>query len=129
MKINKYRLIGNTLKHMLPICICFPNKYKNHRNTQEVKLPISLDALQEDSIDLSLIVPVYNSEKYLSRCLESLRNQKTKYHYEVVLVDDGFTDHSLEYLNKLASESQLFVVVSQENQGISGARNTGLLHA
>ena len=77
-------------------------------------------------IKISVIVPVYNSEKYISRCLDSLVNQTLK-GIEVIVVNDGSTDNSLEVLQKYSSNS--VKVITQKNSGVAAARNTGLKHA
>lgn len=74
--------------------------------------------------DLSIIVPVYNSEKYLKQCLDSLLNQKTEYSYEIICIDDGSSDSSSDILDSYHNEH--LYVIHQDNMGISGARNIGL---
>lgn len=76
--------------------------------------------------DVSIIVPVYNAEKNLETCIESLINQKTKFTYEIICVNDGSTDSSLEILNTYKKK---IVVISQTNAGSSAARNTGMKNA
>ncbi len=75
----------------------------------------------------SLIVPVYNVSRYLRRCLDSLSVQDYD-HYEVICVNDGSTDDSGDILNEYAGRSH-FKVITQENRGLGGARNTGLAEA
>lgn len=77
---------------------------------------------------LSIIVPVYNVEKYLSKCLESLIHQ-TLQDIEIICVDDGSTDSSLEILKSFAKTDSRIKVFSQKNQGQSAARNLALKHA
>lgn len=75
---------------------------------------------------LSVIVPVYNAEEYLSRCLDSLLNQGVE-DYEVICVNDGSTDGSLEILNGYAERYPTVMrIINQENGGVSVARNAGL---
>ena len=74
---------------------------------------------------VSIIVPVYNVEKYLHRCMDSLRNQQTKYTYHVVAINDGSTDRSGDILATYSGWADL-KVINQKNRGFSGARNTGL---
>ena len=74
---------------------------------------------------ISIIVPVYNMEKYLSYCLDSLMKQ-TYRNLEIWLIDDGSRDHSLAICQDYAARDGRFKVIHQENQGLSAARNTGL---
>ena len=79
---------------------------------------------------LSIIVPLYNSERFLPKCVESLLNQDIPHEdYEIILVNDGSPDHSKDVAERYASEFPNIVVLSQENKGTSGARNTGLRYA
>lgn len=80
----------------------------------------------DDMIDLSFIVPVYNSEKYLRKCVDSLVGQKGDYRYEVLLVDDGSTDSSPEIVDEYAEKFPIVRAVHQSNGGISAARNKGI---
>jgi len=76
---------------------------------------------------LSLVLPVYNVEKYLSRCVESCLNQNiNKDQYEIIIVDDGSTDASGQIGRKYEKENDNVILIHQENKGLSGARNTGL---
>lgn len=76
----------------------------------------------------SLIVPVYNSQKYLSACLDSLLLQ-TFDDFEIICVNDGSQDDSQSILDAYAMRDKRIAVFSQQNQGVSVARNTGLAHA
>lgn len=73
----------------------------------------------------SVIVPVYNAESSISRCLESLRNQSFP-DFEAILVDDGSTDASGEICRAAAASDVRFVYVGQDNRGVSAARNAGI---
>lgn len=77
---------------------------------------------------ISVIVPAYNVEKYLAECLESILNQ-TFEDLEIICVNDGSTDSTLEIFNGYAEKDSRIKVISQENRGLSGARNTGLKNA
>lgn len=74
---------------------------------------------------VSIIVPVYNAEKYLERCISSLRNQ-TLEDIEIILVDDSSTDSSLEICNKTAMEDSRIKVIHKVNEGAGKARNAAL---
>ncbi len=79
---------------------------------------------------LSIIVPVYNVEDYLEKCIESLYKQDLpKHEYEVIAVNDGSTDKSLDVLERLKQKHASVKIITQENQGLSGARNTGINNA
>ena len=74
---------------------------------------------------LSVIVTVYNSEKYLRECLESIINQTYK-DIEIICVNDGSTDNSPKILDEYSQRDSRIRVISQENKGVASARNTGL---
>ena len=75
---------------------------------------------------LSIIVPVYNSEKHLKECLDSLINQTYK-NIEIICVNDGSTDNSLNILNEYAKKDNRIKIFSKENGGMASARNLGRL--
>lgn len=77
---------------------------------------------------ISVIVPVYNAEKFLNKSIESVINQRYK-NVELILVNDGSTDNSEAICNKYALADNRIKVISQENRGPSAARNTGIRHA
>lgn len=79
-------------------------------------------------IKISVIIPVYNVEAYLQKCLISVRNQ-TLTDYEVWLIDDGSTDKSGEICDSFAAEDSRFHVIHKSNGGVSSARNIGISHA
>lgn len=74
---------------------------------------------------VSIIVPVYNTEKYISQCMYSLIQQNYR-HIEIIVVDDGSTDNSLSILNNISTTDNRLKVFSQSNQGVSAARNLAL---
>lgn len=74
---------------------------------------------------ISVIVPVYNVEAYLPRCLDSLLRQ-TFSDFEIICINDGSPDNCCEILDKYAKKDSRLKVITQKNQGLSGARNTGL---
>lgn len=76
---------------------------------------------------LSLVIPVYNVEEYIVRCLQScLRISKYFVDFELILVDDGSTDNSAKIANNLLSSYQNVTILKKENGGLSSARNAGL---
>ena len=74
---------------------------------------------------VSIVVPVYNVEKYIGKCVDSLKKQSYK-NIEIILIDDGSTDTSGKLCDIYAQQDQRIVVVHQKNKGLSGARNTAL---
>ena len=74
---------------------------------------------------VSIIIPVYNVEKYLKQCLDSIINQTLK-DIEIICIDDGSTDSSLEILREYASKDGRIKVIHQENAGAAPARNAGI---
>lgn len=76
-------------------------------------------------VKVSVIVPVYNVEKYLEECLDSIINQ-TLEDIEIICVNDGSTDNSLSILESFAKKEDRIKIISQENQGLAAARNLGL---
>lgn len=77
-------------------------------------------------ISYSIIIPVYNSEKTLSNCIESLLRQTIQMKSEIIMVNDGSTDLSSEICNDYANRHSNIRVIHQNNQGASAARNRGI---
>jgi glycosyltransferase involved in cell wall biosynthesis len=77
---------------------------------------------------ISVIVPVYNSEKTIKRCVESVLKQSYQ-NFELILVDDGSLDNSLEICNNYKKQDKRVIVISKKNGGASSARNCGLNNA
>ena len=82
-----------------------------------------MDTLNQ--IDISIIIPIYNVEKYLTVCIDSLKNQGGL-RMEIILVNDGSTDLSGEIADEYAKKEERIKVIHQENEGASAARNPGL---
>lgn len=79
---------------------------------------------------LSIIIPAYNVEKYINKCISSCLNQKeSKSEYEIIIIDDGSTDDTYQILKKLENFNDNVHVFKQENRGASAARNNGLKSA
>lgn len=76
---------------------------------------------------ITVIIPVYNVENYLEKCVGSVEAQTCE-DYKIILVDDGSTDKSGEICDRLAQKNERITVIHQENKGLGGARNTGILH-
>lgn len=77
---------------------------------------------------LTVVIPVYNVEKYLNRCLESILIQEWK-NYDIIMVDDGSTDRSPQICDDYLKAYDFISVIHKENGGLSDARNTGLSQA
>ncbi len=77
---------------------------------------------------VSIIIPVYNVEQYLKRCIDSVVNQTLK-DIEIVLVNDGSTDGSLDICEQYAKNDSRIKIITRKNGGLSAARNTGLDNA
>ena len=75
---------------------------------------------------ISVIVPIYNMEQYLKECLNSIEKQTIFDDIEVILVNDGSTDKSLEIIENFSNKHKNTLVINQENQGVSAARNNGI---
>lgn len=86
-----------------------------------------MESMNEKAL-LSIIVPMYNVEKYLKTCVDSIEKQ-TYSPIEIILVDDGSIDQTLQIAYELSEQFDNIKVFSQENQGQGKARNTGLSHA
>ena len=79
---------------------------------------------------LSIIIPVYNVEKFVERCIRSCEKQDVSSdNYEIICVNDGSKDNSLDIINRLSTEYPNIIVISQPNGGLSAARNTGMRNA
>lgn len=81
--------------------------------------------MQENNYCVSVIIPVYNAEKYINKCIDSVLAQ-TLQNIEIILINDGSTDNSAIVLSQYAEKYNNIKVISQENKGASAARNEGL---
>jgi len=79
----------------------------------------------EARYDLHIIVPCFNNEEYISKCLDSIFKQKTKFNFFVTVVNDGSTDKSFEIIDSY-NHLQNIEIISKKNEGISSARNSAL---
>lgn len=94
-------------------------------NFETVKKERSIEHAKTSTPFITIIIPVYNCEKYLRSCLESLLFQTDK-DFEVICVNDGSTDHSLSILEEYASLFKRLIIINKENGGPSVARNMGI---
>ncbi len=95
---------------------------KIETRAEVVNLPL------DENLDLSIIMPIYNYEDLIEQTISAALNQKTKYNYELILVDDGSRQPAKDILEKFKSHPKV-KVIHQENGGIGAARNTGLNNA
>ena len=92
--------------------------------------PFIVHSKVDSDMKLSIIVPVYNVEGYLLRCLDSCMQQDIPQgEYEIIIVNDGSTDGSLSIAKRYSSEYSNIIIISQQNGGLSRARNAGLERA
>lgn len=84
--------------------------------------------ISRKNIDLSIIVPVFNCEQYLSRCLDSILIQSYK-NYEIILIDDGSSDDSGKICDEYSKKDKRIKVIHKENAGVSKARNDGITNS
>ena len=85
--------------------------------------------MNKKSIKISIIVPVYNVEKYVKKCILSLLRQ-TLDDIEIIIINDGSTDESCEIIKNIIKESDREIIfLSQDNRGVGSARNLGLKHS
>jgi glycosyltransferase involved in cell wall biosynthesis len=76
---------------------------------------------------LSVIIPIYNVEKYIEKCIKSLLDNDLGFsEYEIIVVDDESPDNSLNIVKELANQYSNIKIISQKNKGLGGARNTGI---
>ena len=77
-------------------------------------------------VDVSVIIPVYNVDKFLPRCLGTVLDQTFAGEYEVICINDGSTDNSGAILEKFAKNNNKIKILTQQNKGLSEARNAGV---
>lgn len=87
-----------------------------------------IDRVINKNIKFSIIIPVYNVEKYIEKCLDSILNQ-TYENYEVIIVNDGTLDNSQKLIDKYVKKDNRFLSYKKENGGLSDARNYGVKRA
>lgn len=103
-------------------------RYKERYSRQEQASEFEEIMLSITDPCVSVIVPIYNAERYLERCLSSIAEQSYK-HLQVILVDDGSTDRSKDIAQSYVDKDKRFQLISQKNSGQAKARNTALTAA
>lgn len=78
------------------------------------------------SCEVSVIVPAYNMERYVGECLNSILSQRVDFTLEVIAINDGSTDGTLDVMRRIASADSRVRLISQDNRGVSSARNVGM---
>ncbi|MCO6541792.1 MAG: glycosyltransferase [Lactobacillus sp.] len=84
--------------------------------------------MTKQNIEISIIIPVYNTEKYLKQTVKCIKNQ-TVHNFELILIDDGSTDNSGKIIDQLAENDSRIVAIHQKNSGQAAARNVGIKRA
>ena len=103
------------------------NRYKQLYRQEKQKL-LSKIADYESKALISIIVPIYNVEKYLRQCLDSIQDQSYQ-NFECLLINDGSPDNSADICKEYVSKDPRFRYIEKENGGVSSARNLGLEHS
>ena len=103
------------------------NSFITSNSQEETCMFASIKTLKERH-KISVIIPVYNVESYLKECLDSIIHNTYK-NLEIICIDDGSTDHSLDILELYSNKDSRIKVITQENKGPSSARNAGLENA
>ena len=75
--------------------------------------------------EVSIIIPVYNNEAYVQKCIDSVKKQSFE-DFEAIIVNDGSTDNSRSIIEALIEKDERFHLINQENQGVAAARNRGI---
>lgn len=84
---------------------------------------------EKPTVDVSVIVPCYNVERFVEECVRSITEQETSRSFEVICVDDGATDGTAAILDRIAAAEASVRVIHQSNRGFGGARNAGIAEA
>ncbi len=94
------------------------------------KKTLSLHYTKKKYMDLSIIIPIYNVEIYVRACIESIYKQGLdEKRFEVIIVNDGTTDNSMDMIADIIDQHSNIIIINQENQGLSVARNNGIARA
>lgn len=135
--MKKIKIIIKKLLYLLYRCQFRINNfgYNKNKKCDEEKIKsvykekpycLSTPLINSVECDVSFIIPVYNAEKYIGRCIDNIVQQNTDRKYEIICVDDGSTDKSYFVLKEYEKYPNV-LIIRQKNQGASAARNTGIL--
>ncbi len=113
----------------------FHEKYLNHfyfKHINLINVKFEINIIKNVNYTfkpkVTVIIPVYNVEKYIIRCLDSIINQKL-HEIEIIIVNDGSTDNSLQIVQNFTKSNNNILILSQDNRGLSEARNTGFKYS
>ena len=118
---SKLAKAGNKLKHQAKQIIMVKNAEGEPDTQAEILIQNKIDYTPK----VSVIIPVYNVEEYLRECLNSVVNQTLK-EIEIICIDDGSTDKSLEILKEYAKKDNRITIINRENRGVGYSRNEGI---
>ena len=99
-----------------------------HDPTNFSSLPANIER-RDQNLDITFIIPVYNSTEYLEQSIESIFSQKSLPSFEIIAINDGSTDNSLEVLESIRHNRNELTIISQHNRGQGAARNVGMQFA
>lgn len=91
----------------------------------DAKLSVKSEKKNISEIDFSVIIPMYNEEKNICRCIDSILDQNFT-NYEILIIDDGSTDRSLSICEKIKKKNEKINIFTSSNKGVSSARNIGI---
>ena len=103
------------------------NQYKSLYKEEKEKILSQIEEYEKGEL-ISIIVPIYNVEKYLRQCLDSIMGQ-TYQNFECILINDGSPDHSADICREYVEKDSRFRYFEKENGGVSSARNLGIEHS
>ena len=83
---------------------------------------------QDKNKKISVIIPAYNAEKYITRCIDSVIDQRYK-NWEIIIIDDGSTDKTKDIVQSFLDKDNRIILISQDNRGAGAARNAGIIKA
>ena len=135
LKNNKFQKLGIDIIPSNLISQEFHEKYLNHFYFKHINLineKFEVHIIKKTNYlfkpKVSVIISVYNVEKYIMKCIDSIIKQKL-YEIEIIIVNDGSTDNSLEIIQNFIKSNIRILILSQDNRGPSEARNTGIKYS
>ena len=135
LKKNIFQKLGIDIIPSNLISQEFHEKYLNHLYFKHINLineKLKVHIIKKTNYlfkpKVSVIIPVYNLEKYIIKCLDSIIKQKL-YEIEIIIVNDGSTDNSLQIIQNFTQNDIRILILSQDNRGLSETRNTGFKYS